>query len=475
MSTRSSARNLFPPLDNPELTIRRRSRADPTLLNDFEMATEGNAFKESLAKLCSSLALMWPVSYDLKSSRIVITDIPPSADSRYQISEILGNNHGNPSRNNQVRNQFFQGASHGQNPPPAYQASSYQAPVQQAPIPQPQVVTTTEFTNYMKANDVILKNMQTNMTSLTNSNLELKNMFGQFMKMNTASYSVAPVSAPKPNPKPSISYPSRLHDQKLRDKANDQKEKIFKIFQDLNFNISFADTLTLMPKFGPSIKSLLTNKDKLYELARTPLNEHCSVVLLKKLPEKSGDPGMFLILCDFPEMDECLALADLGASINLFPLSMWNKLSLLELYPTDSDFLLGKVDAFLALEDDATLPEVDHSYYDPEGDIFLFEAFLNDDPSLPPPTHGNYLPQVRKKLKIYEAKTNKSSINEDPKIELKDLSPHLEHTFLEDEDKLPVIIAKDLSIEEKVVLIKVLKSHKQAIAWKLSDIKGIDP
>nr|GEY20472.1 reverse transcriptase domain-containing protein [Tanacetum cinerariifolium] len=86
------------------------------------------------------------------------------------------------------------GASHGQNPPPAYQEPAYQAPgyqalVHQAPIPQPQVVTTTEFTNYMKANDAILKNMQTNMTSLTNSNLKLKNMFGQFMKMNTASAS----------------------------------------------------------------------------------------------------------------------------------------------------------------------------------------------------------------------------------------------------------------------------------------------
>nr|GFC63827.1 hypothetical protein [Tanacetum cinerariifolium] len=68
-----------------------------------------------------------------------------------------------------------------------YQASVYQAPVHQPQIPQPQVVTTNEFTNFMKANDAILKNMQTNMTSLTNSNLELKNMFGQFMKMNTAS------------------------------------------------------------------------------------------------------------------------------------------------------------------------------------------------------------------------------------------------------------------------------------------------
>nr|GEW40702.1 reverse transcriptase domain-containing protein [Tanacetum cinerariifolium] len=429
---------------------------------------------------------------------------------------------------------------------------------------------------------------------------------------------VAPISAPKPNPKSSIPYPSRLHDQKLRDKANDQKEKIFQIFQDLNFNIRFADALILMPKFGLTIKSLLTNKDKLYELARTPLNEHCSAVLLKKLPGKLGDPGKFLISCDLPGMDECLALADLGASINLMPLSVWNKLSLPELTPTlmtleladrsisrpisvaedvyvkvgtfhfptdfvvvdfdfdprvplilgrsflktgrawidvyageltlrvnneavtfnldqtsrysanyndmtanrinvidmaceeysqevigfsdviasgnptpyydpivstssstltpfeDSDFLLEEVDAFLALEDDPTLHEVDHSYYDTEGDILLLEAFLNDDPSLPPPNQGMYLPQVQKELKICEAKNDKSSIDEPPEVELKDLPPHLEYAFLEGDDKSPVIIAKDLSVEEKPALIKVLKSHTQAIAWKLFDIKGIN-
>nr|GEV29178.1 reverse transcriptase domain-containing protein [Tanacetum cinerariifolium] len=121
---------------------------------------------------------------------------------------------------------------------------------------------------------------------------------------------------------------------KLRDKANDQREKFFQIFKDLNFNMRFVDALILIPKFSPSIKSLLTNKDKLCELARTLLNEHCLAVLLKKLPEKLGDPGKFLILCDFLRMAECLALAELGASINLMPLSMWNKLSLPELSPT---------------------------------------------------------------------------------------------------------------------------------------------
>ncbi|GJT96817.1 hypothetical protein Tco_1092335 [Tanacetum coccineum] len=99
--------------------------------------------------------------------------------------------------------------------------------------------------------------------------------------------------------------------------------------------------------------------------------------------------------------------------------------------------------------DDPTSPEVDHSYYDSKGDILLLEAFLNDDPSLPPPTQGMYLPQIRKELKICEAKKDKSSIDEPPEVELKDLPPHLEYAFLEGDDKLPIIIAKYLSVEEK--------------------------
>ncbi|GJY58820.1 hypothetical protein Tco_0458712 [Tanacetum coccineum] len=403
---------------------------------------------------------------------------------------------------------------------------------------------------------------------------------------------VTPVSAPIPNLKPSIPYPSRHNDERRREKANDQIEKFYEIFKDLSIEISLTDALILMPKFALTLKALIRNKEKLSEMARTPLNEHCSAVILNKLPEKIGDPGKFLIPCDFPGMEECLALADLGASINLMPLSVLKMLSLPELTPTcmtleladlvdfdadprvplilgrsflktrralidvyegeltlrvgkeavtfnldqtlryssnyddmtanridviekaceeyskevlgfsdviasgnptpyydpivstssptltpfgDSDFLLEEVDALLALEDDPTSPEVDNSYYDPEGDILLLESFLNDDPSLPPPTQGNYLPKIRKELKICEAKIDKSSIDEPPEVELKDLPPHLEYAFLEGDNKLPVLIAKDLSVEEKAALIKVLKSHKRAIAWKLSDIKGINP
>nr|GEW81463.1 reverse transcriptase domain-containing protein [Tanacetum cinerariifolium] len=304
------------------------------------------------------------------------------------------------------------------------------------------------------------------------------------------------------------------------------------IFKDMSFEISFADALILMPKFASILKALIGNKEKLSEMARTPLNEHYFAVLLKKLPEKLGDPGKFLIPCDFSGMAECLALVDLGTSVNLMPFSMWKRLSLPDLIPTcmtlelvdhlisrpirvaedvyvkevlgfsniissgnpipyydpiisttsltltpfeNSDFLLEEVDAFLAIEDDPTSLEFYQPYLDLEGDILLLEAFLNDDPSLPPPNQGNYLLEVHKELKICEAKSEKSSVDEPSEVELKDLPPHLEYAFLEGDDTLPVIIAKYLSVEEKTALITGLKSHKRAIAWKLFDIKGIDP
>ncbi|GJY19246.1 reverse transcriptase domain-containing protein [Tanacetum coccineum] len=119
--------------------------------------------------------------------------------------------------------------------------------------------------------------------------------------------------------------------------------------------------------------------------------------------------------------------------------------------------------------------KIDATYYDPEGDILILEALLNNEPLPPLLNHKDYSPGIREELKVVEAKTVKSSIDEPPEVELKDLPPHLEYTFLEGDDKLPVIIAKDLKDEEKAALIKVLKSHKRAIAWKLSDIKGVDP
>nr|GEU94876.1 reverse transcriptase domain-containing protein [Tanacetum cinerariifolium] len=129
----------------------------------------------------------------------------------------------------------------------------------------------------------------------------------------------------------------------------------------------------------------------------------------------------------------------------------------------DSDFLLEETDAFLAIDNVPISPEINKSYYDSKGDILLLEEFLNDDPSSPP------LPP--QELKVFEPNSEKSSIVQPPMVELKDLPPHLEYAFLEGDDKLPIIIAKDLKDEEKTTLIKVLKSHKQALAWQLFDIK----
>nr|GEY58079.1 reverse transcriptase domain-containing protein [Tanacetum cinerariifolium] len=137
-----------------------------------------------------------------------------------------------------------------------------------------------------------------------------------------------------PEPKPTIPYPSRVNKQKLCEKDDHLALKFVEIFKKLHFNLRFADALLHMPKFAIMFKSILNNKEKLFNLATTMVNENCSAVILKRLPGKVRDPGKFFIPCDFPEFVECLALADLGASINLMPLSIWKKLSLPELTPT---------------------------------------------------------------------------------------------------------------------------------------------
>nr|GEU98439.1 reverse transcriptase domain-containing protein [Tanacetum cinerariifolium] len=362
---------------------------------------------------------------------------------------------------------------------------------------------------------------------------------------------------PKTLPKPNIPYPSRLNDQKLHKKATNQMEKFFQIFQDFYFDISFADALILMPKFASMIKSLLTNKDKFFELAKIPLNENCSAMLLKKLPEHLGDPAnrsithpkevsedvlinvgkfhfpTYFVVVDFeadPRVPLILrrsflrigrALIDvyreeitlrvndevvtfnvsqttrysstyddlpvnqidiidvareeyaqeiLGFSINSSggnPTLTFEHIlfdSSLSLTPfKGSDFILEEIEAYL--KDESISLKINHADCDSEGDICLIEKLLNDDPFQLP----------RMDLKLREIVKAKSSFEEPPELELKDLPSHLEYAYLEGVDKLPMIIAKDLKVDEKEALLKVLKSHKRDIAWKITDIKGIDP
>nr|GEY73059.1 hypothetical protein [Tanacetum cinerariifolium] len=413
--------------------------------------------------------------------------------------------------------------------PPVFQQPAYQAPAYQALAPQTQSVLKEDFLAYVKANDTVMKNMQTQGQNMQNQLTNLTDLITKFVNSNTAATS-SPGTLPSntiANPKSDlkaittqsgVSYDGPLipplvvenEPEATKDTVNPPNNGNTKDVQ-----LSFADALILMPKFSSTLKALIRNKEKLSKMARTPLNEHCYAVLLKKLPDKLGVPGMFLISCDFPGMAECLALADLGASINLMPYSVWKRLSRSELTPTcmtleladrsisrpvgvaedvyvkvgsfhfPADFVVVDFDAdprvplILGrsfLKTGRALIDVFEAIISrPRGGYTFLEAFLNDDPSSTPLNQRNQLSEVSKELKICEAKTNESSVDEPSIVELKSLPPHLEYAFLEGDDKLPVIIAKDLSVEEKTALITVLKSHKRAIAWKLSDIKSINP
>nr|GFA66951.1 reverse transcriptase domain-containing protein [Tanacetum cinerariifolium] len=296
-----------------------------------------------------------------------------------------------------------------------------------------------------------------------------------------------------------------------------------------------------------------------------PLNENCSAIVLKKLPEKLGDPDRFLIPCDFTGLDNCLALADLGANINLMPLSIWKKLRLPTLNDTKmvleladrtiskptgvaenvlvkigeitlrhddqsltlkcgdtpsisynnleslnkvdlidatceefsqavlgftddvltevsspiyepivssssqnltpfdaSDFLLlEEADAFIAIDNEPISSNIDATYYDPEGDILILEALLNNDPE-PLSNQKDFFSTLHKDLKVVEPK-NQSEEDDPPEVELKELPPHLEYAFLGDNGKWPVIIAKDLSSNENSISSMFLKLEKRLL------------
>ncbi|GJX07927.1 reverse transcriptase domain-containing protein [Tanacetum coccineum] len=523
-----------------------------------------------------------------------------NGQNRFNQNHVQGNNFNRG--NNFHGNQGFQNQN---NHAPNFQNQGFQNQPFQVPNNQVQQEISNDFSSYKRNNDQMLRNMQSQINSLkgdlkneiqnsiksqqavmmnqqTTFQNNLQNMICGLFQNQASTSGILP-SNTIPNPKVERETKETTDEEQTNFQGSTAQipPPVIPIFilepdvpttllktTDLRFDISFADALLLMPRFAPTIKSLLMNKEKLLELAKIPLNENCSAMLLKKLPEKLGDPGKFLIPCNFLGMDVCHALADLGASINLMPLSIWKKLSLPDLtptrmtleladrsitypkglaedvfvnqswefqFPTDfcycrlrkitlrvdnkavtfnldqttrysstndksvnridiidavceeyapellgfsnssgdnptptsepftSEFILEEIEAYL--KDDSISPEIDHADCDPEEDICLIEKLLNNDPFQLPPMD----------LKQSEVTEAKSSIEEPPELELKDLPSHLEYAFLEENDKLPVIIAKGLKNNEKDALLKVLKSHKRAIAWKITDIKGIDP
>ncbi|GJY06850.1 reverse transcriptase domain-containing protein [Tanacetum coccineum] len=434
---------------------------------------------------------------------------------------------------------------------------NYQAP--------PQVGPSNDLSSYMKTNDVNMKIMQNQITNirtelkkemdntLTKQNNafknklkneltnDIKNVMSSFFQMNTASssgsgslpsnivanprgdlkaiatrssisYNGPPIPPPfSPLPKVVEREPEVTKDMMQPSTENIQPPVVqiqapFDEPVELHFELSFANALLHMPKFASMFKSLLNNKEKLFDLSKTPMNENCLAVILKKLPEKLGDPDKFHIPCDFQEGVECSALADLdrsttspsGIAEDVFvkvgkfhfpadfvvvdyvvdprvPLILRRPFlrtthpilstSFPSLTPFEGgDFILEEIKD--CLTNVSIPPRIYDADFDPEGDLLLLEKLLNNDPSSPLPPN---------ELHFEEVKTIKSSIDDPPELELKDLPSHLEYAFLEGTDKLPLIISKELKDEEKDALLKVLKSHKRAIAWKISNIKGIDP
>ncbi|GKC37167.1 hypothetical protein Tco_1049551, partial [Tanacetum coccineum] len=431
---------------------------------------------------------------------------------------------------------------------PKFQNQGFQNQPFQVPNNQVQQGIPNEFSSYMKASESIMRNMQSQINEL---------------RAITTRSGVAYEGPSIPtNPSPKKVMERETEETTDKEQTNFQGSTV-------HIQPPVIPIPILEPDFAPMFRSLISNKEKLFELLSAPLNENCSAVLLKKLPEKLRDPGKFLIPCDFPRMVECSALADLGASINLMPLSVWKRLSLPELTTTldfdadprvplifgrpfvrmsralidvygeeitlrfndeaitfnlghtsryssnynaelinqiniidvacdeysqevlgfldgfksgnptstdpmitsfpsftpfeGGDFILEEIENYLS--NGSIPPGIDDEDFDPEGDICLIQKLLNNDPFQLPPMD----------LKQVEVTKAKSSIEEPPELELKDLPSHLEYAYLEGTDKLPVIIAKSLKDDEKEALLKVLKSHKRAIAWKITDIKGIDP
>ncbi|GKE66924.1 reverse transcriptase domain-containing protein [Tanacetum coccineum] len=239
------------------------------------------------------------------------------------------------------------------------QGKVYQPQINQPPTFQAPGVSKPDFDNYIKANDAVMQNMQNQMANITdlitkfvNSNTAstsgsgslpsntIANPKGDVKAITTrsgVSYNGPQISSlPKEmenepevtkdtvqpsteniqppvvqtddqigetvvasKTKPTLPYPSRANKEKLREKDDLLASKFMEIFRNLHFELSFADALLHMPKFAPMFRKLLNDKDKMIELTKTPVNEN-----------------------------QCLALADLGASINLMPLSIWKELSL---------------------------------------------------------------------------------------------------------------------------------------------------
>ncbi|GKA52154.1 reverse transcriptase domain-containing protein [Tanacetum coccineum] len=365
-----------------------------------------------------------------------------------------GNNYNQNWGNNYNQNR---GNNYNQGPiyqPPSNQPPAYQAPVYQVPVPQTQGVSKTNFDNYVKANDAVIRNVQTQGQTMQNQLTNLTDMLSKFVNTNTASTSG---SGTLPN-----------------NTVTNSKE-----------DLKGITTRSGVAYQGPVIPSSSSSPKV--------MNRDTEVTKDKVLPTNNGDPRVPLILernflktsralIDVYEGEITLRVGKEAITFNLDQTSRYtanynhmtaNRIDVIELTSEEySQEVLGFSDSVIYGNPS--------SYYDP--------IVSNSSPTLTPFGDSDFL--------LLEEANAFIAIDDEPifhslklmlhtmirgasEVELNDLSQtsflNTQFFFLEGDDKLPVIIVKDLKDEEKAALIKVLKSHKRAIAWKLSDIKGVDP
>ncbi|GJT34700.1 reverse transcriptase domain-containing protein [Tanacetum coccineum] len=348
---------------------------------------------------------------------------------------------------------------------------------------------------------------------------------------------------PLPKPyKPKISYPQRLRKEKMEA----QYRKFLNMIRAVRINIPLVDVLAGMPNYGKFLKELISKKHKIEQISAAFLSDESSVMIQNKVPPKHGDPRSFLIPCSFNKTFSCNALADLGASSNLMPYSLYAKLSLKTLKPTkisvrlaDRSFqypvviannMLVEVGKFnfpadfiiLEIAEDSKVPLIlgrhflhtadavirvkqkqlnlrvgtermifnidstmKHSYSNDDTcfsiDVIVeilkedFGALL-DEGSENSESESDTEEPPFEKITINTYYKIKTSLEEPPTdLELKPLPNNLEYVFLEEPSFLPVIISSQLSAQNKGKLVSVLKKHKEAFAWKTTDIPGICP
>ncbi|GJS27657.1 reverse transcriptase domain-containing protein [Tanacetum coccineum] len=303
---------------------------------------------------------------------------------------------------------------------------------------------------------------------------------------------------PKPY-KLKIPYPQRLRKEKIEA----QYEKFLDMIHAVRINVPLIDVLAEMPNYGKFLKELISNKHKIEQISVAFLSDESSAMIQNKVPPKLGDRKSFLIPCNFNKAFSCNALADLGASINLMPYSLYAKLSLETLKPTkmsvrlaDRSFqypvgiaknMLVEVGKFtfpadfviLEMEEDDKGSKILYSIKGTllEEEIFAkFDEFIEMTADENSDSDSDTEDPPFEKITINTDYKIKTSLEEPPKdLELKPLPDNLEYVFLEEPSFLPVIILSQLSKEKKNKLISVLKKHKQAFAWKMTDIPSIYP